>query len=481
MGYFEILDSYRENIIETLTKLVSFKSVASNPIRTADGEVLPYGREVHNALTYMLSVGEELGFTAHNLDNKVGYLEWKCGEEGAKRCDIVGHLDVVPVSDGWTSEAFTLTERDGKFYGRGVSDNKGPMVVCMYAIKALKEAGARFTSDIRLVFGLDEEIGESSINHYTEMCGYPDFGFTPDAEFPLINGERGVLQFELAEKLTRQVTKDGLRLTKFEAGTAANAVPASARVVIAGDDKYYELIKDRLSQYVVETGYTIKAKKQGSSLVIEATGVTAHGAHPYKGLNAISIAMDFLGRIQFNNEEINDFIAFYNDHIGFDLKGERLGCEFSDEESGELSVNVGLASINEDIANLTLDIRYPVTMENGDKVFEGIEATIGKDKIGIIKLRESCPLYMNLDTPLVEKLIGAYREETGEHEAVPFIERGNTYAKCVKNILAFGAIFPNEENVMHQCDEYTSVDSLFKMARIYARAIESICCEEKED
>lgn len=481
MNSLDILNSYREDILETLTKLVAFKSVASNAVRTTDGEVLPYGREVHDALTYILSVGEGLGFTAHNLDNKAGYLEMKCGAPNAKRCDIVGHLDVVPVTEGWTSDPFTLTERDGKLYGRGVSDNKAPLVSCMYAIKALKEAGCEFTSDIRLVFGLDEEVGESSIQHYIDVCGHPDYGFTPDADFPLINGERGVLQFELAEKLTKQVGKEGLRLTKFEAGTAANAVPATARAVVAADDKYYDLIKDRLAQYVAETDYNIRAKKQGSSLVIEATGVTAHGAYPFKGLNAISIAMEFLGRIQFNNEEINDFIAFYNDHIGFDLAGERLGCHFADEESGELTVNVGLAAINEDIANLTVDIRYPVTMENGDAVFEGIEKAIGKDKIGIVKLRESCPIYMDLNTPLVEKLLAAYREETGDYDAKPYIERGNSYAKFVNNILAFGGVFPDEENVMHQLDEYTPVDSLFKMARIYARAIESICCEEKED
>lgn len=477
MGYLELLDSYRDEIIETLGEVVARPSVSTAPIRTADGEILPFGRGVHDALTYTLEAGEKLGLTAHNLDNKAGYLELASDNENSLRCDIVGHLDVVPAGDGWASDPFKMVMKDGKLLGRGVSDDKAPMVACMYAIKALKEAGENFVNDVRLVFGLDEETGEESINYYVEQCGHPDVGFTPDAEFPLINGEKGILQFELAQKLTRQMSKEGLRLNKFEAGSTANAVPASAKAVIAADDKLYDLIKDRLSQYVLETGYTVKAKKQGSSLVVESTGVAAHGAHPDKGLNAISILMDFLGRLQFSNEEINDFIAFYNDHIGFDIHGERMNCEFSDEPSGKLSFNVGIVSINEDIATLTIDVRYPVTMENGDKIFEGIESAIGKDKIGIVKLREYSPIYMDLGQDLVEKLIGAYREETGDQTAEPFIEAGGTYAKWVKNILAFGGIFPGEENVMHQANEYTSVDSLVKMARIYARAIKSICCE----
>lgn len=468
MNYIEILDSYKEEMLKTLEGLIACKSVASAPVRTADGDVLPYGRGVQDALEFMLQEGERLGFDAYNLDNKAGYLEIKAGVENAERFDIVGHLDVVPVTDGWTSDPWKMEVRDNAIYGRGVSDNKGPLVACMYAIKAYLEAGGKFNKDIRIVFGLNEEVGVSSIEHYVETCGNPDAGFTPDADFPLINGEKGILQFDLAQKLTRQVTKDGIRLTKFEAGTVPNAVPESARAVITAEDKLYDLIKDRLSQFVLETGYTIKAKKQGSSLVIESTGVASHGAYPEKGLNAISIMMDFLGRLQFMNEEINDFIAFYNDYIGYELHGERLGCELSDEYSN-LSVNVGMASINEDIAQLTLDIRYPITMES-ETVFAGIENAIGNYRIGIVKGRDSKPIFMSLDSPLVKKLLNAYREETGDMSE-PIIISGGTYAKNVQNILAFGAIFPGEENLMHQVDEYTPVDSLMKMAHIYARAI----------
>ena len=219
----------------------------------------------------------------------------------------------------------------------------------------------------------------------------------------------------------------------------------------------------------------MKSKKQGSSLVLEAEGKAAHGAHPDAGLNAISILMVFLGRISFANEELNDFVAFYNDHIGFDLHGERLGCDFSDEQSGPLILNVGLAGINEDIAGVTVNVRYPVTCTD-ELVLSGIEQTIGEGRVGIVTRMVHYPIYMDMDDPMVMKLMEAYREETGDDEAEPMVIGGGTYAKMFDNILAFGAEFPGEEATMHQANEKLSIESFMKMARIYARAIHSLCC-----
>ena len=476
MDYLEILETYRDEIIKTLADLVAFPSVLAPAVKTADGEVLPFGRNVHDAYEYMMCAGDRLGFKTFNADNYGGHIEFSSEDEKAETLAVVGHLDVVPAGDGWTSDPFTLEERDGVLVGRGVVDDKGPLVAALYAMKALKESGFEPKKNIRMILGLDEETCKGGMTYYLDKAGQPDMGFTPDSDFPLVNGEMGILVFDLAQKLTKQISKEGLRLTKMEAGKAFNAVPGSARAVVAGDEKYYELIKDRLAQFVVETGYTIKAKKQGSSLVIEATGVATHGAHPDRGLNAISILMEFLGRLQFNNEEINDFIDFYNDHIGFDMHGERMGCAFSDEPSGKLILNPAIVRITEDIATLTVNIRYPVTCTS-EAVYEGIENTIGKNNIGVVKDIDFRPIYQAADSPFVGTLMDAYRSETGDMDAQPFSIAGGTYAKDVNNTLAFGGLFPGEEDTMHQTDEHKTVDNLMKMARIYARAIYSICCE----
>ena len=462
-------------MIRTLGESVSCPSVNSAAVRTADGEVYPFGKDVQDALEHMLRTGEELGFEVYNDDNYAGHIEYRSPEGSEGYFGIVGHLDVVPAGTGWTGDPFTMTEKDGYLYGRGTSDDKGPVVACLYALKALKEEGIVPHTDIRIVLGLDEEVGPASIEHYISNFGKPSAGFTPDAEFPVVNGEMGILVFDLAQKFTTKPAKDELRLTKLEGGIAHNAVPASARAVISGSSEQYGLIADRARLYSEETGHVIRTKKQGSALVAEAEGVAAHGAHPELGLNAVSILMDFLGRIGFAGEELNDFIAFYNEHIGFDLHGERMGCFFEDEPSGPLIFNVGKANINEELATVTVNIRYPVSCTDA-QVMSAVEETIGSGRVGIVSRSVHEPIYVEPDDPSVTVMMEAYRKATGDLESKPFTIGGGTYAKAAGNIIAFGGLFPYEESTMHQADERISIESFMKMAHIYADVIFGLCC-----
>ena len=473
MDYLEILDSYKDEMLETLKKLITFPSVASQAEKGADGELYPFGKEVQQAFEYTLAKGEEMGFSTFNADNYGGHLEWSC-DDSKEVFGVAGHLDVVPTGSGWTYGPFEPTINDGWLYGRGSIDDKGPLVASLYAMKALKEAGLKPKKNIRLILGLDEETGFAGMNYYASKAGQPDAGITPDAEFPLVNGEKGKLRFDLAKKLTASSSKDGLRLTKLEAGTVCNAVPEYAKAVVAGDQAQYDSIRNRLSQYALETGHKIKAKKQGSSLVIEAFGITAHAARPEKGLNAISVLMDFLGRLQFANEEINDFIYFYNEKIAFNLHGEKIDCNFSDVESGDLTWNVGLASISENVANISIDVRFPVSYTS-EQVYAGVEKNLDNTSIGIVKLGEDKPIFKPLDDPMVECLMNAYRDETGDTESEALVMGGGTYAKSLNNTLAFGGLFPGEDDCMHNADERISLESFYRMSRIYAKALYLIC------
>lgn len=477
MKYREKLNEYRADMIKTLGESVAFRSVVSDAVRTTDGEVLPFGRDNYESLRHMLTVGKEMGFDTCNAENYGGHIQFNgTGADSDRKCfGIITHLDVVPEGTGWDTEPYKMTEKDGCLYGRGVADDKGPAVACLYAMKALKESGIEPKMDIRLVLGLDEETGKGGMRRYIELAGEPDLGITPDAEFPLINGEMGILIFDVVRKFNRQNGREGLRLTRLEAGSAPNAVPGTAKAVLAGDTAVYDSIKQRLAQYVLETGYDIRARKQGSSYVIESVGHAAHGAWPELGLNAISIMMDFLGRIRFGNDELNEFIEFYNSCIGFDLHGERLGCALEDDPSGKLILNVGMASFSEDLAQLTVNIRYPVTCTDTE-VFEGIEEKLADSSIGIVKNMHDGPVFMDMDSPMVQQLIDTYREATGDNEAMPVVIGGGTYAKMFKNVLAYGAMFPGEEDTMHQPNERLSMESFFRMAEIYADAIYKICC-----
>jgi succinyl-diaminopimelate desuccinylase len=262
-----------------------------------------------------------------------------------------------------------------------------------------------------------------------------------------------------------------LELRSFKGGEAPNMVAANARVILLAQRKeIYEEIKAKAAEFRETAKVQIRTKVIGKTLEIVITGISAHGARPECGINAISAMMEFLGGLSFGNEDVNDFIGFYNQHIGYGLDGTDLGCGLVDEPSGKLILNVGMIDVDTKAARLTINIRYPVTMDE-DIVYDAVMPVINKYNFGIIKGLHHKPLYRPIDDPFITTLMDCYRDNTGDMETQPLVIGGGTYARAMDHCVAFGASFPGEQEVAHQKDEYLSIDSLMAMTNIYADAI----------
>jgi succinyl-diaminopimelate desuccinylase len=180
--------------------------------------------------------------------------------------------------------------------------------------------------------------------------------------------------------------------------------------------------------------------------------------------------MDFLRRLRFANDDVNEFISFYNDHIGFELDGASLGCGFSDPESGKLVFNTGMIDMDGEAARLTLNIRYPVTMDE-NMVYGAMTPVINKYDLGVVKIKHQAPIYFPKDSTLVKTLMGIYRKHTGDHKTDAVVIGGGTYARAAGNLVAFGACFPGDEETFHKKNEYIEIDKMVLAAKIYADAI----------
>lgn len=454
----------KTEMLSSLSKLISIPSVVAD----AEGD-MPFGKEVHKAYSLMLEMAQREGFDIFNADNYGGHIDFTGNEDGI--VGVVGHLDVVPEGSGWDFEPYGGEIIDGKICGRGTTDDKGPVIATFYAMKALKDCGYEPKKTIRLILGLDEETNWYGMDHYLEKVGdKPDLGFTPDGDFPAIHGEKGILVFDIVKKLNGTSSK-GLELSSIKGGTAANSVADYVRAVLHdGTGAGYDAIKEKVAQFRMKHNCKINCKGIGKSFEVVIHGVSAHGAKPEQGLNAITLMMDFLGGINFANEETNDFIAFYNTCIGYDFDGHNIGCGFEDEPSGKLVLNVGMIDMDKKTANLTINIRYPVTMDD-EKVYEGIMSVLDKYNIGIVKGKHQPPIYVEEDEPLVSTLMEIYQKHTGDIGSKPLVIGGGTYARAVENTIAFGARFPEDDDVMHQKNEYITIDNMMKLTEIYAEAI----------
>ncbi len=471
--YLDLIEDYREEMVKSLQELIAIKSVAAEPVGDA-----PFGQGVQESFEYMLQKAKADGFDIENIDNYGGHIEFggylldEEGEMVGTSDEILGilcHLDVVPEGKDWDYDPFGGELVDGKIYGRGAIDDKGPTIAAYYAMKALKDAAVVPEKKVRMILGLDEETGWKGMDYYLKRVKHPDFGFSPDGDFPAIHGEMGLMIFDLVKKTGKTpANAKGVALRTMTGGNAPNMVADYARAVIKADS--YDAIKEKIAEFRKNTNFQINAKGIGKNLEITTQGVSSHGARPGKGLNAISILMKFFDGISLDNEDVRDFIDFYNNHIGFDLCGDSIGCGFEDEPSGKLIFNVGMVNIDSESATITVNIRYPVTMSD-EAVYESILPVANKYNLGIVKREHKAPIFIAKDDPMICTLMDVYKRHTGDVDCEPLVIGGGTYARAVKNTVAFGADFPGEPELAHQKNEYITVTNLIKCARIFADAI----------
>ena len=474
MEYLELIENSRDDMIKMLRELLAIRSVEE-----PEAGEMPFGKGVHDAFLYMLDKAKNDGFGIENIENHGGHVEFGgyiLDEEGdvaytsEEVFGILGHLDVVPEGNDWEFSPYGAEMSEGKVYGRGAIDNKGPVVASYFAMKALKESGFIPEKKVRLILGLDEETNWKGMDKYLQKVKAPSIGFTPDAQFPVIHGEKGILVFELAKKISKGMTK-GLELRSFKGGSAANMVADFARVVVRDDkEKTYEKIKEKAEKYRKKHQRKVNVKGIGKSLEITAKGISSHGAQPESGLNAISVMMDFLGKLSFANDDINDFVSFYNEHIGFELNGASMGCGLSDEASGNLIFNTGMIDMDPEAGIITVNIRYPVTM-NEDVVYDAMMPVVNKYNLGVVKAKSQPPIYFPKDAPVVSTLMDIYRRHTGDNESEAIVIGGGTYARAAENLVAFGGLFPGQEDMGHKKNEYIEIGKMVLMSKIYAEAI----------
>lgn len=457
MKFDQWIDEHQEELLETARTLMSYNSVEEAPI---DG--MPFGRTIGECLDKALELCEKLGFTTKNVDYYAGHAEFG---EGDELVGLLVHLDIVPVGDGWTVDPFAGVIKDGKFFGRGTMDDKGPAASLMYALAAIKASGVKLNRRVRIIFGCDEESGSRCVEHYFSKEEMPTLGFTPDADFPAIFGEKGIMIFDLVKNLGETLEDGGYKILSLKGGQRPNMVPDFAEAVIVGTTP----IDHILDAYNLDKGSKIEKSLDGDKIVLKSYGTSAHGSTPEKGFNAISHLLGFLDCIDLAIGDAANFVRFYAAQIGEDLSGERMGCELSDEQSGKLVFNTGVLSMTETEIRLTVNIRYPIT-KTLDEVLTGINHTIEPWGVTLEDLSNDNPLYVPKDSELITKLMAVYKDYTGD-DSDPIAIGGGTYAKALKQGVAFGPLFPGREDTIHQKDEYILVEDLILMTKIFATAI----------
>ncbi|HZG71578.1 MAG TPA: dipeptidase PepV, partial [Chondromyces sp.] len=429
-------------------------------------EEAPLGKEVKEALDYLLNLGSRDGFISKNVGNVAGHLEFGEGEE---LLGILCHVDVVPQGDGWTMKPFGGEVKDGKIFGRGSIDDKGPTMAAYYAMKIIKELGIEVNKRVRMIIGTDEESDWRCVEHYFNEEEMPSIGFAPDADFPIIYAEKGIADYDIIQTNWEEAASDAdLEIVSFESGRRYNMVPDYAKAAISIETSQTELIQrfeDFLGTHQLKGRYHI----DNGLLILELEGISAHGMEPDNGKNAGLYLAAFLVEHPLDNRS-NPFFQFLRDSLYKDSRGKKLGLAYKDEITGDLTINVGKLSYSQEQGGrIGLNMRYPVTY-NLQENKESLERKLKQKGFAIGNFSNSEPHHVPKDHPFIQTLAKVYEEQTGEKAELLSIG-GGTYARSLETGVAFGALFPDREDVAHQKDEYMYIKDLLKATAIYAQAI----------
>ncbi len=419
-------------LIDILSNLVSFESVLKEDDET------PFGIETKKCLDYALNTCKSFGLNTKNLDDYCGYVEYGDGKE----IGVVCHLDVVPAGDTWKTPPFKLTKIDDKLYGRGTSDDKGASAAMIIALKILKDNNIDLNNHkVRLIFGCNEETGSLCMKHYKEKEKPFEYGFTPDGDFPCINGEKGHITGTFKYKTSLEI----------EGGVVSNAVAGKVKIKV--DNTKFD--KEIFDKYLNDNGLTVNYLDN----YIEVIGKSAHASTPDIGKNAITFAIYALNKAGYQDELINNYIKIFD----LNNNGENLGINISDK-FGDLTIVNGKIDTSNGYAMGTFDIRVPVSAD--------IESII--NKLHGLKIdRADKPLYYDENSFLVKRLMDAYQKVTNDYDSKPKVIGGGTYAKSFDNCVAFGCEFEKTNNI-HEPNEFVKIDELLLQVKLYIEAILSL-------
>ena len=425
------MKKYFDDIVKTICHLVSFDSSLSPSDTPSEGA--PFGTRTRECLEYFLLTAQNMGFETHNYDGYAGEVIYGEGEEFA----ILAHLDVVPAGNGWKYPPFKGVITEGKIYGRGTTDDKGPAAISLFCLKALKDENFVPKRKFKLIVGCNEETGWACMNHYCQVAHMPDEGFTPDADFPVIYAEKGILHMRLAFPI---------RNAPFSAlwgGSAANMVCDCAHASLSSAIPLSDLSGD--CRLTLEHG------------TVTAYGIGAHGSTPEKGENALRALLSLFSPI--NSDCSYAYDVLFNDS---------LGMQNISDETGSLTMSPDIAEFRDGILYVTTDFRVPATHSLSE-----ISNILKAEGIAHEIIHAQDALYNDPNGRLIRTLSSVYERVTGRPGS-PIAIGGGTYARVLKNGCGFGPQEADEEVTIHQPNEYISLDKVSVLSEIYYNALKEL-------
>lgn len=452
------VDAHKDEMIRALKELVRIPSY-----RTEAAENAPFGEGCAKVLAACEALFRENGF-AVSPDHEGGYLLAAYGD-GDTSIGVFSHADVVAPGENWHDGApFEPTEKDGFLIGRGVMDDKSAVVASLFAMKAIRELRLPVKSRIVSFVGAGEETGMDDLDAFLSKHPRPDFSLVPDSGFPLYRGDKGRV---LLEATARTRLHD---ILDFSGGQSVNIILGSAAVKLNNSGHTFDFL-------LQSTPANIAVKAENDTLILTATGISAHASMPEGSLNAGYVLTAFLAQCPALCEHDRAVMETLSRWLG-DPYGAALGIDSTDPDFGKLTCANGTIRMADGKLALTFDIRYG-TVTDKAAICAGAGKVFAESGFDCEVCAAFSPYAYPADDPFVRAVLETYREFTGDTDAVSLLNGGATYAHKLRNALEIGPVLwweppfpvlPGHGNV-HQPDEMIPLDGFAGAVELLIRML----------
>ncbi len=465
--YKEKIEAYfadkQEQIVADICRLIAIKSEREEP-----KPGMPFGEGPCKALLEGQKMAEEMGFTTKNFDNYVVSAEMN---DKPAYLGILAHLDVVSEGSGWTFPPYEGTVQDGRIYGRGSADDKGPAVVAMWALKAAREINPNLSKGCRLILGSAEETGSEDLEYYLPKEPAPPLSFSPDAEYPVINIEKG--GYKPVFGANWEEDKALPRVTSVRGGTTTNIVTRECDAWVEG--MALADVQAACAKHQQLTGVEFTANEENGLVHVHSLGVSAHAASPEGGKNAQIAMMGLLADLPLavsrGQKAIFDLARLFP--FG-DNYGKAMGVDLEDDISGKLTLVFSKLQFSLTGFEAQFDSRCPICA-NDDNVRNVVKKHFISCGFEIFSRDHMfAPHHTPAESELVQTLLRTYEQYTGLKGECLAIG-GGTYVHEIEGGVAFGCALPGTDNRMHGADEFAIIEELMLSAKMFTQIILELC------
>lgn len=461
-AYFE---AHQQEMLEDICRLVRIRSV-----REPAEPGKPFGHGPWLALEEARKLLEEKGFAVRNFDHYVmdADLPGKDGKE--PMLGILAHLDVVEEGRGWTMNPYEPVIKDGCIYGRGTADDKGPAIAGLYAMMAAREIEPELTRGVRLILGSAEETGSQDLDYYLAREKAPEWCFSPDADFPVINIEKGRYAPAFSAKWEAQTQLPRVKYAK--GGATVNIVPQNAEALVEGVAE--DVLRQACAKMAAETGVVFSVTAQEGGLLVEAEGKGSHASYPQEGKNAQTALVALLADLPLAEGKQKEMLQQLKKLFPFaDYGGKAMGVYQEDAVSGPLTLAFTVLDLDESGFRGALDARLPICVD-GEKFRDDVTAVLNGVGIEVPMKKVVKPHHTPEESAFVQTLLKAYEQYTGNKGECLAIG-GGTYVHSIEGGVAFGCTMPGTDNRMHGADEFVVIQEIVDSAKIFTQVILDMC------